>query len=294
MNDDSLYKSYYIRNSNEIEICKIAGMRNFVSPTNSVSSSSTLSNISFQTQNLHKNDKTNEINMINTGVVKNLRKIFNQNSSLSPITTSNHKSNILNNKKSYENFYELKKCRSVLIENMDENNNEIKFNKLEKAKSNNCLNEIANCLKQDEECFENVDIKARINQFTRRNSLVRDSKSFVKRKSSRTLKYNKTDVNEYKGSLNYLDKIDDTNEHHPSVQQNASLDDSSDITTFSDDFISLDNSTTNSNKDSSSSYTNLNSSQESKNSSVSNDSKFEENFKKIILAFVSTKMAFSN
>ncbi|CAF0824378.1 unnamed protein product [Brachionus calyciflorus] len=288
-------------------------MRNLAglySPTNSISSSTSSSCSSSFTQNKtdktnnnnNNNNNSNEINMINTGVVKNLRKIFtNQNSSLlSPLTTSTQKSNIFEKnyspKKPYENLFELKKCQSVWFDKMNENN--FKFNKIEKAKSNNCLNELGNSTKRDEELFENVDIKARISQFTRRNSLIKDSKILIKRKS---IKFNKTEMNEYKGSLNYLDKIDDANELNISSHQITSFDDSSDVTAFSDDFISLNNSTTNSNKDSNSSNSNLNTSSndskdESKNSDssgfnsmISENFKFEDNYKKIILVFSELK-----
>ncbi|RNA37639.1 hypothetical protein BpHYR1_026980 [Brachionus plicatilis] len=271
-----------MRNSNEIEIeDKLADkMSNESSPTESLTSS-TCSSCS---PNQIKSDKSNEINMISTGVVRNLRMFFSQTSTLSasPITTSNRKMSYLKKKKSHENLYDLKKSQSVLFEQMNENK---KLFQIEKTRSNNYLNEI-DSLDRDEEFFGQVNIKARINQFTRRNSLVKEAKNCIKRKNSNSkyFQYNQIERGEYKGSLNYLDKIDDENESKHCNCQTLSLDDSSVATTSSDDHTSLDISLSTSKKDLSLNLSlNENETSDKKETELKDvdKNKFEQNFSSI-------------
>lgn len=52
--------------------------------------------------------------------------------------------------------------------------------------------------------------------FKRCNSLAKESKNEIKRKNFNGNIFKKVELNEYKGSLNYLDKIDDRIEHYKS------------------------------------------------------------------------------
>lgn len=336
MNDEEFlrkdYRNFYSRNPNEIEIHHQMSNANNISPlsyspsTNSNSStfSKHSNSIIIASSNKNKTTDMGEISVINTGVVKNLLQIFNKSSSSSSTNNSyrstsnnyqhNNNNNSFNKKEGIKQF-ELKKCQSVYFENIMSNRNDLSSlnsaaNQFQnnRAKSNNCLNDIMtssyDSRTEESNIFENVNIKARISQFTRKNSINSKDPKYITRKKSfnKNTRLTRNDIDEYKGSLNYLDKIGKQNGPEiveellcESTNNLQNSDDTSENTTFNDDFsASLDNSSsTNSNKESNSNKSShIKSSDSFKLSNIDSSSfnidriRFEEKYNRILQLFV--------